>query len=78
MQPKLAAVAVTLVLLISAVAFLVVLPTQERALASPGAGSTGLKSAVAPTYGIDLALAATRTLPGYRDTLSYQLSLIHI
>lgn len=73
MRPKLTAIAVALVLLISAVAFLLVIPTQDRALAGPAGVSTGLKAAVAPTYYIDLSLAATRTLPGYSDTLYYQV-----
>jgi hypothetical protein len=73
MRPKLTAVVVALVLLISAVAFLMVLPAQDRAAASPAVATIGLKAAVAPQYNIDLSLAATRILPGSADTLSYQV-----
>jgi hypothetical protein len=72
MRPTLTAIVVALVLLTAA--FLLVLPAQDRApSSSPALASTGLRADVAPTYGITLALSATRTLPGYHDTLSYEV-----
>ncbi len=71
MRPMLTAIVVALVLL-SAV-FLFVVQAQDRTLSAPAVASTGLRTDAAPTYGVSLALSATRTLPGYADTLSYEV-----
>jgi hypothetical protein len=71
MRPMWTAVVVALVLLTSA--FLLVVPAQDRGMATPSHGSTGLRSAVTPSYFVSISFASTRSLPGYHDTLYYQV-----
>ena len=71
MRPMLSAVVVALVLLTAA--FLFVAPTAARSLTGPGGASPGLRTAVAPTYGVGLDVATEPVLPGYHDTLYYEV-----
>jgi len=71
MRPMLSAVVVAIVLLTAA--FLIVIPAQDRTLSSPAAASTGLRTAVAPTYHILRDFATAPVLPGYHDTLIYEV-----
>ncbi|MGC2289028.1 MAG: hypothetical protein WA688_04135 [Thermoplasmata archaeon] len=69
----LTAVVVALVLLTAA--FLIVLPAQDRTLSSPALSSTGLRTDVdvTPSYFVEVGFATQPVLPGYHDTLLYEV-----
>jgi hypothetical protein len=71
MRPTLSAIVVAVVLL--SAALLLMVPAQERAASNPAHVSTGLRSAVAPTYAIGLDFASEPVLPGYHDTLLWDI-----
>lgn len=72
MRPTLTAVIVALVLM--SAAFLFVVQAQDRDISNPVLATTGARTdLVTPTYGVSLALSSVRTLPGYHDTLSYEV-----
>jgi hypothetical protein len=71
MRPMLSAVVVALVLLTAA--FVSIAPTLERSASTPAASSTGLRAAVVPNYEVLLDIATEPVLPGYHDTLYYEV-----
>ncbi|HLY77652.1 MAG TPA: hypothetical protein VKT21_07185, partial [Thermoplasmata archaeon] len=71
MRPMISAVVVAVVLLTAA--FLFVVPTQDRALTTPAHTSTGLRAAVTPSYYVALGFATQPVLPGYHDSLLYEV-----
>lgn len=71
MRPKLIAVVVVLVLL--SAAFVSIASTMDRSPSTPGAVSSGLRTAVAPNYEIAAAVTTEPVLPGYHDSIWYDV-----
>ncbi len=70
MRPALAAVVIAMVLLTAA--FMVLVPGQDRSVSSAPATS-GLRTAATPTYEVGLDVQTEPVLPGYQDTLYYDV-----
>lgn len=72
MRPILAAVVIAAVLLTAT--FLFIAPGQERTISTAASHPTGLRTAVAPNYGVGLEIGTSPVLPGYHDQLYYDIA----